>query len=450
VVALTLPGSGLAARLTLPPASAAVLTRQGRALATHWAGNEALQETVLTGNADQLLLLNAGADEARYGVELASASGKSEPSLKPGELFERNLASQGRLRIPVELPKSLPGAATTYRLRVAGHGQALWQERGGRVAAGEDIAIGDAGALWVQHRPGTLVAWVEETGTGDAARGERWRKDFGETRVIPPQTINLNGKQKLLGFDFAQPTMLHVRSETPLVSQFVVNGQAARTDAHLHGAQANFPLPAGKGLLLLRAVGADSLSGAVTVNTTPVLKLNEGPGPQVLLGPGSARLFWFELAQPATIGLGVRASADVIRAVLYDEHGLVKSEGVVQMPALAAGRYFLMVEMPAESAPVSVQPIVLGLARPDTRPPYEILRRYVEHVELGDGEGAALLYVPPPPAPPPSTVEVPADEAGAGEGGTENGEGDGAAENGGPDQEFIEEHAGDMPAEEAQ
>jgi hypothetical protein len=231
-----------------------------------------------------------------------------------------------------------------------------------------------------------------------------------------------------------------------LVSQFLVNGQAARTDAHLHGAQANFPLPAGKGLLLLRAVGADSLSGGVTVNTTPVLKLNEGQGPDVLLGPGSARLFWFELAQPATIGIGVRASADVIRAVLYDEQGLAKSEGVVQMPALAAGRYFLMVEMPADSAPVSVRPIVLGLARPDTRPPYEILRRYVEHVELVDGEGAALLYVPPPPAPPPSTVEVPVDEVPA----EEAGESEGAAENGEPGEEYIEENAGEMPAEEAQ
>jgi hypothetical protein len=174
------------------------------------------------------------------------------------------------------------------------------------------------------------------------------------------------------------------------------------------------------------------------MNTTPVLKLTEGQGPEVLLGPGSARLFGFELAQPATIGIGVRASADVIRAVLYDEQGVTQSEGVVQMPALAAGRYFLMVEMPPESAPVSVRPIVLGLAKPDTRPPYEILRRYVENVE---GEGAALIYVPPPPAPPPSTVEEPAEE---------NGEGEGAAENGESGEEHIEENAEEMSAEEAQ
>jgi hypothetical protein len=88
--------------------------------------------------------------------------------------------------------------------------------------------------------------------------------------------------------------------------------------------------------------------------------------------------------------------------------------------------------------PVSVRPIVLGLAKPDTRPPYEILRRYVENVE---GEGAALIYVPPPPAPPPSTVEVPAEE---------NGEGEGAPENGESGEEYIEENAEEMSAEEAQ
>ena len=55
------------------------------------------------------------------------------------------------------------------------------------------------------------------------------------------------------------------------------------------------------------------------------------------------------------------------------------------------------VEAPADSPPVRVQPIVLGLGKPDTRPPYEILRRYVE-APAEDGE--ALIYVPPQPAPP--------------------------------------------------
>jgi hypothetical protein len=48
--------------------------------------------------------------------------------------------------------------------------------------------------------------------------------------------------------------------------------------------------------------------------------------------------------------------------------------------------------MPPNSEPVLVQPIVFGLKIPDTRPPFDILRRYVE-----GKDNDALLYVPPLP-----------------------------------------------------
>ena len=92
------------------------------------------------------------------------------------------------------------------------------------------------------------------------------------------------------------------------------------------------------------------------------------------------------------MGIGVRASSDIVHSVLYNERGAVQSQGVVQMPTLAPGRYYLTIEMPADSAPVLVQPIVFGLKEPDTRPPFEILRRYVE-----GRDNEALLYVPPEP-----------------------------------------------------
>ena len=60
------------------------------------------------------------------------------------------------------------------------------------------------------------------------------------------------------------------------------------------------------------------------------------------------------------------------------------------MPRLAAGRYYLAIEAPESSAPVRARAIVLGLARADTRPPYEVLRRYVE----AQGDATALLYDP--------------------------------------------------------
>lgn len=385
---IMLPGGPLRVRLTLSAMNAAVFLKLGVILSTHWAGEDALHETVLT-DADQLWLLNADAQDTQYGVEIAPGTGEAEPALKPGELLERNVSTAGRLRVPVEVPKT---DTDHYHLRVRGDTQAIWLENGGRITSGNDIAIHDSGVLWLQHQPGTLVAWLEAPRVQGASD---WLKSLQETAVKPPQSVSLRGKSQVLSLKLERAAMLHVRTSVPVVTQFVVEGQAPQTEAHLHGANINLLAPAGTSRLVLRAVGADSLSGVATVMATTVTNLAEGAGPEVLLAPASARLFSFEIKQRRAIGIGVRASPDVVHSVLYDERGVVQSEGVVQMPTLAPGRYYLAIEAPADSTPVRVQPIMLGLTEPDVRPPYEILRRYVE-----SRDGGALLYVPQPPAAP--------------------------------------------------
>jgi hypothetical protein len=226
--------------------------------------------------------------------------------------------------------------------------------------------------------------------------------------------VPLKGKQQVLTLHLDKLAMVHVRTSVPVVTQFLVSGQSAQTEAHLNGANVNLLAPAGDSRLVLRAVGAEVLSGIANVMATPVVQLADGIGPEVLLAPGSARLFAFDLRQAGTIGIGVRASSDVVRSVLYDEQGNVRAQGVVQMPSLAPGRYYLTVEMPVDSAPVRVQPIVIGLKAPDTRPPFDILHRYVGAKEGGD----ALIYVPTPPAPPPGAEgeqDATASEAGEGD-----------------------------------
>ncbi len=395
---LKLPGGPSRVRLTLSPMNAAVLVKQGKIISTHWAGNDALQETVVA-DADQLWLLNADSGETSYSLEVAPDSGKAEAALKPGELFERNAGTAGRLRIPVELPAKDGG---DYHLHVRGDTQALWQENGGHIESGADISIRGSGVLWLQHQPGTLVAWID--GPQAQAIGQRIKSI---RQVKPPQSVNLEGKQQVLEFNLDRVTMLHLHTRVPVVTQFLVQGQPALTEAHLYGADINLPAPAGLSRLVLRAIGADSLSGVATVTATGVTELTEGVGPEILLAPGSARLFAFDLGQPVTIGIGVRASSDVVRSVLYDEHGTVQSRGVVQMPTLVPGRYYLTVEMPADSEPVRVQPIVVGLKKPDTRPPFDILQRYVKAKEGSGG----LIYVPPPPAAPDAATETAAPTA---------------------------------------
>ncbi len=387
---LNLPSGPLRVRLTLAPQSAAVFVKRGAILSTHWSGTDALQETVTT-DANEMWLLNAETHEAHYSVEIVPGTGETEAALKPGELLERNASIAGRMRIPVEIPKG-GTSASQFRLRVSGNVQAMWLENGGRIASGNDIAIRDSGVMWLQHQPGIVVAWLEAPGVQGSKTISDWFKSFQETSVKPPQTVNLHGKSQILNFNLEHAAMLHVRTNVPVVTHYMVEGQPPLTEAHLQGANISLLAPAGTSRLVLRAVGADSLSGPASILATEALNLSEGAGPQTLLAPGSARLYSFELKQQTQVGIGVRASSDIVHSVLYNERGAVQSQGVVQMPTLAPGRYFLTIEMPADSAPVLVQPIVFGLKKPDTRPPFEILRRYVE-----GRDNDALLYVPPEP-----------------------------------------------------
>jgi hypothetical protein len=397
---IKLAGSAQRVRLTLAPMMAAVFQKRGAIVSTHWGGADALHESVLT-DADQLWLMNGGAGIADYALEVAPATAEAEPALKPGELLERNLSAAGRLRVSVEIPKAASNArADQYTLRVRGNAQALWAENGGRIASGADIVIHDSGVLTLQHQPGTLVAWLDAPRAQGVGRVAEWFKSFQQTAVRPPQAVTLRGKQQVLSLQLERASMLHIRTSVPVVAQFAAEGKAPKTEVYLYGANINLLAPAGPSRLLLRAIGADSLSGAATVMSTPIVNLGEGAGPSLLLAPGSARLFAFDLKQAQTIGIGVRASSDVVRSVLYDAHGEALSEGVVQMPTLAPGHYFLAIEMPAGSAPVRVQPIVLGISRRDTRPPPDILRRYLE-----SKDGDPLLFVPPGPGAPPDAQD---------------------------------------------
>ncbi len=399
---LALPAGNKDIALSLDADMAAVLVRDGQVVATHWSGGETLRERLST-DADRLWLLNASGGEARCGLELLSEQAAPRP-LGAGELRQHNLAWSGRLRLPVDAPAGRDGAG----LHVRGAEQAWWQEAGGAIQAGTDFTPRAGGVLWLWHKPGPLVAWLDGP-AGDAGA------EPAATAVAPPESLPLQGESRLLAYQTTGPSMLHLRSETALVSQFLPPGQAPRTEAHLRGTSLNLPVPAGTARLLLRPLGAARLAGTATLVATPAIPIGEGAGPELLLAPGDARLFSFELKQPAAIGIGARASADVIRCALYDERGAALGEGVVQMPELRAGRYFLSIENPGDGAPVRVRPILLGTSAPDTRPPYDVLRRYVEADETAPG----LLYVLPEQGQAPGSAGLEPDEpVPAGEAGT--------------------------------
>jgi hypothetical protein len=115
-----------------------------------------------------------------------------------------------------------------------------------------------------------------------------------------------------------------------------------------------------------------------------VTAIGEGLGPEVLLAPGTAHYFSFSVTREGPVGVGVRAAPDTATARLFEAAGGAIGEGIVQMPRLAPGAYLLAVRAPAEGGPVTVRPALAGLVPPDTGPPEDVVRRYLQ---LAGGSG---------------------------------------------------------------
>src|SRR5262249_36025278 len=102
---------------------------------------------------------------------------------------------------------------------------------------------------------------------------------------------------------------------------------------------------------------------------------------------GGSRWFSFHVARQGPVGIGAHAGSDVVEIELYDRAGRRLASpgpsvgprgGVVRMPELAPGDYLLALATPAGAAPVVARPAAAGLVLPDTGPPAEVIRQYLE------------------------------------------------------------------------
>jgi hypothetical protein len=139
----------------------------------------------------------------------------------------------------------------------------------------------------------------------------------------------------------------------------------------------------------LRAFAGQRLTGTAELTATPVTAVEEGVGPETLLAPGRTKLFSFTVERPGPVGIGVRASADVVEAILMSEDGEPIGRGPVLMPTLDPGPYLLALTCPANAEPVRARPALVGLVPPGSGPPPDVIRRYLEQepFEPPDGDG---------------------------------------------------------------
>jgi hypothetical protein len=252
---------------------------------------------------------------------------------------------------------------------------------GGRILRGSDLAAPPAGGtLLVPHGPGRLLVWLDAPGAEAAAL---WPEGLPlrAVAVDPPASLPLSGPAQLFRLELKKPALVHVRSATPGIALVRRESGAPEVSLHAEATSLDVWVPAGRADIGIRAFAGATLAGTAELMATEVTQIGEGLGPEVLLPPGATRLFSFDVPRPGPVGLGVRAAADVVETRLLSREGRLLGEGTVQMPVLEPGTYLLALHVPAEARPVVARPAVAGLKVPDTGPPEDVVRKYLEPEE---------------------------------------------------------------------
>jgi len=390
-----LPSGRKRIRVALGEASVAVLSMGDAVESVHWAGGETFEETI-DGESTRLTLLHTRQEQDEFTVEILPLEG-ALGEVTATSPYERFQSTAGTLRIPIrsgDPPSSTAGtsagfgeagaATRTLHVRGAVH-EGTFLGADGRVARGNDVPLAPGGGtLIIPHGTGWVLAWIS---SGEDAPGLWGSHDLGSaTPVKTPARIPLRGPVTSLHVDTGGPAVLHFRSGAPHVTRLARAGAPTEVDVHPSGSVLDVFLPEGTAEITLRALGGATLSGSAELTASLVTPIGEGLGPEVVLPSGSTHFFSFTVNREGRVGIGVRADSDVVNALLQDGRGKKLGAGVVQMPLLAQGTYLLALTVPPDRAPVRARPALAGVTPPDTGPPADVIRRYLEMESKGKPE----------------------------------------------------------------
>lgn len=373
--AFALPSGAKRLRVALGAGLVALVSKGKGGLALLGTPDAAVDETLDT-DGERITFLSASGSETRFALDVFTASGTSGalPALAPRAPFAASLPDAGTLRISVAPP--VPGETRTLHVRGASEPATLLSPDGRNLRGANLTVPADGGMLLLPHGPGLVVAWVDRPGSeaadlfGDAA-------GMAPVALQPPAAVVLSGEVAAFAVGAGAPSLLSFRSPGPALSLVTKDGAPPEVAIHRGGVSLDVYAASGSARLLLRSLGSGALGGRATLTATPVTKIAEGLGPETLLGAGQARLYGFHIARSGAVGIGVRASSDLVTATLLSASGERLGEGFVQMPELAIGDYLVSVRAPADAAPVKIRPALAGVEPPGTGPPPDVIRTYV-------------------------------------------------------------------------
>jgi hypothetical protein len=331
---------------------------------TYYADPEPL-DVRLSAPLGDLLVVNAGTSEGLYSLELLPSSTQHDLADGPWEA----LPAHGGM-VALDVPAAQVGPGHHDMLSAVGANELVYMRHDGTVARGSTVAVGGGGRALVQHGRAPVLVWAGPAPWPATDHGA------GET-ITAPGRLSLGGPVAVLQLAFGGPQMAHMTADAPFIARVDVQGDTRFTSLP-RGGSLDVWLPEGNGTVTLRAPSEAALWGELSITRSMALEAGEGLGPPTLLRPGSSRAYRFHIDEERRVGIGVWASSDRVTARLLDSQGKPKGEGLAQLHTLTAGDWILVLHQPGDGTPVRARPAVVGIEPPDTGPPDDVIRRYLE------------------------------------------------------------------------
>ncbi|MCO4746148.1 MAG: hypothetical protein KC912_15230 [Proteobacteria bacterium] len=254
---------------------------------------------------------------------------------------------------------TLDGEGTSHLLGATGR----LVDASGKLKDVKGASVSGTAYATVRTEPGSGALWVSPAVAA-------------ETRGTPanPGAIELSGKEMLLRVQ--KFGLIELGLASP--AEVTIYGKEATTTVLERGGWVRqySPTPLSIGI---RALGTAELTGTAELRVKASTPITEGIGPEVLLGPGEALAFHFDVPRDGPIGIGVKATADRVEATLVRD-GINLGTGLVQMTEVTEGRHTLILALPSDAAPVRARPVLTGIEPPDLGPPDDVVRHYLELV----------------------------------------------------------------------
>lgn len=312
-----------------------------------WADDDSVQARLV--GADKLFVANPTSEE-RF-VTL-SAPLVDAVELVPDASSEWFAVAPGSLVLPV--------AADSGTLR-AHNAELVFRSPDGTLQVGDGLDASAGGVVEVRHGTGWTAVWSEATRPGPQKT---------VTRSVP----------------LDEPGLHRLTADGPFAAE-VTSGSRRRVVLRPLGGSVDVLVSAESSMVGIRPLG-DQPDVKLTHRLTAVPTLIEGLGEPVLLEGGQDAWFRFDVSTAGPVGVGARAAADRVETRIVSADGRTVASGVVAMADLTPGEWYLVLSQPTDAPPVAVRPAIAGLDRPDTGPPDDVVRTYLNRAGLKTDGGA--------------------------------------------------------------